>query len=255
MDNINSYQLYQPIVGNRIYKSTSLKNAADKCYNDFKDLHCSGLYLDQNKFSVRNINTDELYVFETKIDHSKNSSLKIQHGGEIIEEDKNKLITEITQIIDSKIEPLVKRLDALESKNTNLVNNTGDATNEIKPDEIKEETKPDEIKEETKPDEIKEETKPDEIKEETKRAETNNETNQKETNNETNQKETNNETKEETNPDETKDETNNTELQGGKKLPVRNENILKIKKREFEAFNTLNKQTNKQTKKTECNIM
>ena len=237
MDNINSYQLYQPIVGNRIYKSTSLKNAADKCYNDFKDLHCSGLYLDQNKFSVRNINTDELYVFETKIDHSKNSSLKIQHGGEIIEEDKNKLITEITQIIDSKIEPLVKRLDALESKNTNLVNNTGDATNEIKPDEIKEETKPDEIKEETK------------------RAETNNETNQKETNNETNQKETNNETKEETNPDETKDETNNTELQGGKKLPVRNENILKIKKREFEAFNTLNKQTNKQTKKTECNIM
>jgi hypothetical protein len=76
------YQLIHPIVGTRVYQTTSLKRGAKKCYEELKSLN----NINSPSFTVLNVDTYETFKF--RIDSTKvNGALAGSNGAKSIDQE------------------------------------------------------------------------------------------------------------------------------------------------------------------------
>jgi hypothetical protein len=91
------YQLIHPVVGTRVYQTTSLKKGAKKCYEELKSLN----NIDAAQFSVLNVDTYETYHFQIDDSH------KLSGGGASLGLELNQIQSAI-ESIDSRLQKLEK---------------------------------------------------------------------------------------------------------------------------------------------------
>lgn len=100
------YQLIYPIVGTRVYQTTSFKKGAVKCYNELKSLN----NINSSYFTILNLDTYETYKFKinTKLNPELNPKLNLDTN---IQDTLNDLNIRVKKIEDT----------IFNSKNSNLV--------------------------------------------------------------------------------------------------------------------------------------
>lgn len=91
------YQLIHPIVGTRLYQTTSLKKGAQKCYDELKSFN----NINARQFSIINADTYETYQFQ--IDNFSHST---QSGGNNNKQTTDKDIQSTIALFDNRLKKL-----------------------------------------------------------------------------------------------------------------------------------------------------
>jgi len=119
MEGSVSVQLVSPIVGNKIYQSSSFEKGVDKCYRELKNFY-NGDLSNINSFSVMNMNNYETYKYSiSQKNKPNNTNINMNGGGNRIDDlllnnDRSKLTMEE---LSNRLMNLEMRMSNLERKN------------------------------------------------------------------------------------------------------------------------------------------
>lgn len=112
------YQLVYPVIGTRVYQTTSLKKGAKKCYEELKSLE----NINTSYFTVLNIDTYETYKFQiddkefvdTNIINPNNSNNTDNTNNTNNSNNSNNLDKNLNNNLDDKSGEILKRIDILQ---------------------------------------------------------------------------------------------------------------------------------------------
>lgn len=152
-----NYQMTFPIESHKIHKSKSLKKVVKKCYNEYKKI----TDLNEGIFCITNLDKDIEYKFKVKKNKNSKSSLSLkkQVGGIVNMNEEIKEIAELDggpqgfedpkiaennkqlQIVNNKLDSLIKLSDLKEKQLLNLSTQIQKIQNIIPQEIVKEEIK------------------------------------------------------------------------------------------------------------------
>lgn len=116
-----SFQLIAPVVGKKIYQTSSFEKGVDKCYKELKNFY-NGDLSNISSFSVMNMGNYETYKFSISNKKKQNNSATIMHGGSNIDDlllnnDKSKVSMEE---LSNRLMNLEMRMSNLEAKHIKI---------------------------------------------------------------------------------------------------------------------------------------